>query len=108
MCYCYLAGTWMLPTVGELLDGAPMPAREGFFTAELPPVPPTVRKLTADDYPLVAAHWSGDVWREVLDLGYAVFAAADDAGLQALCFHWPITPERHEVHGLQAIREPSA
>jgi tRNA G18 (ribose-2'-O)-methylase SpoU len=104
-CFCYVAGAWMLPTIAELLDGVAMPAREGYWAREAPMVPQVARQLGADDYSVVANHWSADVWQEVLALGYAVFAAADDAGLQALCFHWPITAERHEVHGLQAVRD---
>jgi TrmH family RNA methyltransferase len=106
--FCYLSGDWMLPTLAEILTGFPMPAREGYYASEqmLTPVQdfPT-RRLSREDYNTVQAQWSESVWQEICDGGYSVYTCQPGAELGALCFHWPVSPWRNEVHGLQAVQD---
>jgi len=104
--FFYVGGVWPLTTMAEVLDGQVMPAREGYYASHdtfIPDRTHPVRQLTDADYELVREQWSESVWQEVLDLGYNVFVCHDGSYLQGLCFHWAIGPDRHMVHGLQAI-----
>jgi hypothetical protein len=69
-----------------------------------------VRPLGDGDYEVLRAHWSPEVWEEVMADGYTVFAAPRGAGMgvAAFCFHWAIDAGRREVHGLQGVRDWSA
>ena len=111
MGFFYVAGDWPLRAMEEVFDGQAMPAREGYCaTAETfrPDRTHEARRLSSSDYAVLREHWSEDVWREVLDLGYAVYACQDAEELQAFCFHWNVSPSRHEVHGLQGVKDFSA
>ncbi len=104
--FFYVGGEWPLRTMAEVLDGQVMPAREGYYASHDTFVPDRthpVRQLSHGDYELVREQWSESVWQEVLDLGYSVFVCHDGSRLQGLCFHWEIGPDRHMVHGLQAV-----
>lgn|GEM_PF-907740 len=107
----YYSAPWGLGVLSELLEGQPLPSREGYYAAPdtLAPVRSRpVRRLTEDDHAVLDAHWSPEVWSEVEADGYAVFAAEEHGALQAFCFHWPAGPGRREVHGLQGVRDWSA
>jgi RNA methyltransferase, TrmH family len=104
--FFYVGGEWPLSTMAEVLDGQVMPAREGYYAtidAFLPDRTHPMRQLTDADYDLIREQWSESVWQEALDLGYNVFVCHDGSHLQGLCFHWAIGPDRHMVHGLQAV-----
>jgi RNA methyltransferase, TrmH family len=106
--FFYVGGAWPLTTMAEVLDGEVMPAREGYYATQdifIPDRTCSVRQLTDADYDLIRQQWSESVWQEVLDLGYSVFVCHDSTRLQGLCFHWAIGPDRHMVHGLQAITD---
>ena len=109
--FFYVLGDWPLRAMEEVFDGQAMPAREGYCaTVETfrPDRTREARRLSSFDYAVLREHWSEDVWREVLDQGYAVFACQDAGELQAFCFHWNVSPSRHEVHGLQGVKDFSA
>lgn len=103
----YFGSAWMLPTFQELFDGEPMPAREGYVATAATFAPDRsvpARQLVAPNDPVVQRQWGAAVWAEMLADQYGVYAAEDAGGVGALCFHWPVSDERHEVHGLQAVR----
>jgi tRNA G18 (ribose-2'-O)-methylase SpoU len=109
--FFYISARWMLPVLSELFEGREMPAREGYYATAasfVPHLTPPARRIGAEEYPLVQAHWSESVWEQMRADGYAVHGCLPDAQLQALCFHWPVAPWRREVHGLRAVRQWSA
>lgn len=109
--FFYVAGDPVLRAMSDVLEGQVMPAREGYYATRETLVPNRThlaRKLTEGDYPVLQEHWSEDVWQELLDLGYGVFACQAGGELQAFCFHWRVAPGRREVHGLQGVRDYSA
>jgi tRNA G18 (ribose-2'-O)-methylase SpoU len=106
--FFYLAADWMLPVLEEFLDGQVMPAREGYYATAAtfsPHRPLPARRLLSQEYDLAQGHWSRDVWNELQAGGYAVHACHVDSELRGLCVHWPVASWRHEVHGLQAVRD---
>ncbi len=104
--FFYLGGSWMTPALNEILDGRSMPSREGYYATGETLVPCRdfpARRLGAPDYHLVQSQWSESVWQELQAGGYGVHACQETEELRAICFHWPVTPWRNEVHGLQAV-----
>ncbi len=109
----YYSAPWALDVLSELFEGQSLPAREGYFATAQTFTPARtwpVRRLGDGDYEVLHAHWSPEVWEEVMADGYTVFAAPRGTGMgvAAFCFHWAIDSDRREVHGLQGVRDWNA